>query len=225
MADVSLAILNKNDAEGARVVVPKIDRSRLREIFVVDGNSTDGSIEFFESQDLKVHVESTGGRGGSFRWAAENATGDYLIFLSSDGEEDPNDIPKFIELLDEGADMVIASRMMSGSRHKADGHIKWIHRRLFLRFITFLINVLFKGNLTDCWNGYRAFRLAALRSIPLDANDFMLEAQQTIRFLKAGKMVREFPTREGDRIGGASTNPVLKSGFLHLMMILRERFS
>ncbi len=220
--NVTLAILNRNDVEGCRVVIPQIDRSLFSEIFVVDGNSTDGSQEFFATQNITCFKDITGGRGGAMRFAIAKASGTHLIFLSSDGEEDPKDLPKITQCFAEDADMVIASRLAKGAYHKGQAHWYYLHRLLYLKLITFLINILFKANLTDCWNGYRGFKLEAVRAVPTDAQDFMIEAQQTIRFLKAGYKVVEFPTHEGERVAGQSSNPVLKSGFLHFIMIFQE---
>ncbi|MEQ9115914.1 MAG: glycosyltransferase family 2 protein, partial [Rickettsiales bacterium] len=216
---VSLAIINKNDVIGARYVIPKIKRELFFEIFSVDGGSTDESIEFFKSENINTVVVNAGGRGGAMRHAAQICKGDYIVYLSTDGEEDANDLGKFIELFKNGADMVIASRTAKGAYHKAKSKITYYHRFLFLKFITKLINIFFKGNLTDCWNGYRGFNIKKLKSVDIDAKDFMIEAQQTIRFLKRKYKIFEFPTHEGNRIAGQSSNPIFKSGIGHLWML------
>ena len=221
---VTLAILNKNDVEGARAVIPQVDRSLFHQIFVVDGGSTDGSIEFFKSQGLETHVLTVGGRGGAFRFAREHASGDYLVFLSSDGEENPADLPRFIEAFKQGADLVIASRLGKGAHHKAQAKVTWIHRMIALKGYTYLVNRFFGSQLSDVWNGYRGFKLSALREIPSDAQTFLIEAQTSIRFTKAGKRVMEFPTTEGQRIGGKSTIPIFKMGWAHLVLLFREKY-
>ena len=52
----------------------------------------------------------------------------------------------------------------------------------------------------------------------------MIEAQQTIRFLKKKYKIHEFSTHEGNRIAGQSSNPIIKSGILHLWMLFDEKF-
>lgn len=221
---VSLAIINKNDVEGARDVIPKINKELFIETFAVDGGSTDGSIEFFKSESINTIIVKHGGRGGAMRHAAQICKGDYIVYISTDGEEDANDLGNFIELFESGADMVIASRTAKGAYHKAQSKITYYHRLLFLKFITILINIFFNGNLTDCWNGYRGFNIKKLEFVNIDAKDFMIEAQQTIRFLKKKYKISEFPTHEGNRIGGQSSNPIFKSGFGHLWMLFDEKF-
>ena len=222
--ETSLVILNRNDVAGAKVVLPQIDRSLFSEIFIVDGGSTDGSQALFEELNLKYYSLDQGGRGGAMRFAIEKAKGTHIIFFSTDGEEDPATLTKIIDQFEAGADMVIASRLAPGGKHKAQEKFYWIHRMLYLKFFTFLLNLSFKSSLHDCWNGYRGFKLETLKSIPTDAKDFMIEAQQTMRFLKANKKVVEVPTHEGQRIGGKSGNPIFKSGILHIFMLFKEKF-
>lgn len=221
---ISLAIINRNDVAGARLVIPAIDRNLFFEIFAVDGNSSDGSVDFFNQQNIQTHIIKEGGRGGAMHYAANIAKGDFIIYLSSDGEEDVADLEKFIEKFQQGADMVIASRTMNGAHHKAKEKLGYYHRLLFLKLITALINIFFCGNLTDCWNGYRGFNLKKLRSVEIDAKDFLIEAQQSIRFLKKKFIISEFPTYEKQRVAGNSSNPIFRSGWLHLVMIFREKF-
>lgn len=221
---VTLAIINKNDMVGAKNVIPIINRDLFNFIFVIDGGSEDGSQDYFKSENIVCHEVKNGGRGGAMRYAAKICETDYIVYLSTDGEENPDDLANFINLFKKGADMVIASRTMKGSFHKAQSKITYYHRLLFLKFITKLINIFFHGNLTDCWNGYRGFKIKNLRSTNIDAEDFMIEAQQTIRFLKRGYKISEFPTHEGDRIGGYSTNPILKSGIGHLWILYDEKY-
>ncbi len=222
---VTLALLNHNDLEGLRTVLPRVERKIFCEVFAVDGGSTDGSLNFLRESDFPVYVQPSGGRGGAIRLAVEKAKGDYIVFLSSDGEEDPRDLPKFLECFGLGADMVIASRLKAQGSHKADQEPGYLPRKLYLQFFTKLVNIFFRGSVTDCWNGYRGFRISFFHDLRLDAEGFLLEAQQTIRFLKRGGTLLEFPTREGVRPGGRSGNPILKTGLLHLMMLVKERLS
>ena len=65
----------------------------LDEVLVVDGGSTDGTLEFFESRGVRVIRQERRGRGEAFRLAAQHARNDRLVFFSPDGNEDPDDIP------------------------------------------------------------------------------------------------------------------------------------
>lgn len=219
----ALVVLNRNDADSLDLVLGETDLTCFDRVLGLDGNSTDNSVEIFKKHGVECESNISGGRGGAIKYAINNLTNDFVIFLSSDGEENPAELPKMMFELRNGADLVIASRVGSNeSGFKSDHNILYIHRKLFLLFISTMIQVLFGGKIKDCWNGYRGLAVAKARSLDLDANDFLLEAQMTIRFLKGGGVVREVPTAERPRYFGASQNPAISSGWGHLVLLFKE---
>lgn len=219
----SLVILTRNDVVGLREVYPKLPLDTVNEVFIVDGQSTDDTVAFCKEKGIRVIVQEKLGRGDATRVGTEAAKGDYIIFFSSDGNEDPGDIPVMIALLDNGCDMVIASRTMQGSLHKDYGH--FLKPTLWtLKIFTWIVNVLFRAKLTDLWNGYRAFKRDKLIALKTDADKFLIEAQQTIRALKKKYRIGEFPTRELIRIHGKSQLPKFETGLGHIVLITKEFF-
>ena len=93
----SLIILTYDEIIGIEYFIKKLPLDKVDEYLAIDGGSTDGTIDFFEKQKFPYYVQSKKGRGDAFRLAFEKASGDVLIFFSPDGNEDPNDIPKFID--------------------------------------------------------------------------------------------------------------------------------
>ena len=203
---VSLVILTLNEIDGLRAVYDRIPIQDVDEVFAVDGGSTDGTREFYRDMGLKVIDQRSRGRGEAFRIAFQHASGDALIFYSPDGNEDPTDIPKFAPLLKEGYDLVIASRMMRGARNEEDEDLfrwrKWANQ-MFTRKANFLWN---RGGtfVTDTINGFRAINRTAFEKINLDSVGYTIEYQMSIRAMKLGLRIAEFPTFEGSRIGGES---------------------
>lgn len=219
----ALVILNKNDGESLDRVLNEIQISDFDSVIGIDGNSTDISCQVFEKHNIKYLQNIPGGRGGGIKFAINNVKEERVIFLSSDGEENPSDIASIRRELDLGADLVIASRMAeNNSGFKSDYNMLYIHRKIFLMFITTMINILFHGHVKDCWNGYRGMSVAKARSLNFDAKDFLLEAQITIRFLKAKYVVKEVPTVERARYFGKSQNPAISSGWGHIVLLFKE---
>jgi len=218
---VSLVILNKNDVEGLKTIYPQIPLDCIDEIMVIDGQSKDGSVKYCINNNIEVVVQEKPGRGEAFRIASGKITGEYVIFLSSDGNEDPGDIPEFIRLLDDGNDMVIASRLAKGGKNKDDGKFLPI-RKWMLQVFTWLINSVWRGHITDVWNGYRAFRSDKLRILPLASEGHLIELEQTIHALKLGFNIAEFPTIEGDRVKGVTRNPLIKTGVGLIRVLIKE---
>ena len=225
MTPVTLVILTLNEIDGVTQVVPKLPLHAVDEILVVDGGSTDGTLEFFESRGIRVVRQERRGRGEAFRLAAQHARNDQLVFFSPDGNEDPDDIPRLVEGLAAGYDMVIASRFMTGGRSEDDDKYLFASRRWGNLLFTWLANVLCGrgGWITDTINGYRAVTRAAFQRLAPDAHGYAIEFQMSIRALQLGLRVLEIPTQESPRIGrGVSKLNAIPVGFRFLGVLARE---
>ena len=220
----SLIILTLNEIEGVRALYDRIPFDAVDECFVVDGGSIDGTVEFFRGRGIKVVPQEIKGRGEAFRIAVKRAEGDHLIFFSPDGNEDPGDIPKLLELLAMGYDIAIASRFLSGSQNEEDD-LRFPWRAWANRAFTFIANIIWntsRNYITDTINGYRAIKKEAFNKLNINAPGFVIEYQMSIRAMKLGLKVVEIPTVEGQRIGGVSTSKSIPTGLLFLRFLLKE---
>ncbi len=220
----SLIILTLNEIEGVRALYDKIPFDAVDECFVVDGGSTDGSVEFFRERGIRVVPQEIKGRGEAFRIAVKEAEGDHLIFFSPDGNEDPNDIPKLLELLTKGYDIAIASRFLPGSKNEEDD-LRFPWRAWANKTFTYIANIIWNTNrnyITDTINGYRAIKKEVFNKLNIDAPGFVIEYQMSIRAMKLGLKVVEIPSIEGLRIGGESTAKSIPTGLLFLKHLLIE---
>lgn len=219
----SLIILTRNEISGMKAMLKKIPFKAVDEVFVVDFNSTDGTKELIKKNKIKLINQVKPGRGEAFRLAVAKAKGENLIFFSPDGNEDPQNIPQLLNLLQQGNDLVIASRFLPDSRNEEDDQ--------FLKFrawanqgFTLLVNLFFHGRLTDSINGYRAITKTAFKRLKLDAPGYAIEFQMSMRALKLNYKIVEIPTHEGNRIGGASGSKALPTGLLFIKIFLKELF-
>lgn len=219
----SLIILTRNEISGLKAMLSKIPKNCVDEMFAVDYNSKDGTIEYFKKRGIRVIHQNKAGRAEAFRIGVNHAKGSHLVFFSPDGNEDPRDIPKLLDMLLRGYDLAIASRFMRGGRNEEDDKI--LKFRLWANLcFTFCANIVFHGNVTDSINGYRAIKKDAYDKLYLDANGFAIEYQMTMRAMKLQYTIAEIPTREGDRIGGSSTSYAIPTGIQFVRCLLREIF-
>lgn len=224
---IALCILTRNERECLEVVLPKIPEPGPEVGFdyvcAVDGGSTDGTLEVFEDRGVPVYRQKRMGRGNGFQLAWEEIDADAYIFFSPDGNEDVLDLPKFRPLLEAGFDMVIASRMMKGGVNEEDDRlIKY--RKWGCQALIWIANMLYRreGPFVTDFNGFLALTRDAARLLKLDAADFTIEYQMTIRAFKNRLKIIEFPTVEGQRISGKTGLLVIPGGLRLLRCLVRE---
>lgn len=220
MVNTSLVILTRNEIEGMSVLISKIPFKEVDEYFAVDYKSTDGTVEFLRNNNIPLLKQKNPGRGRAFELASKHAKGEYLIFFSPDGNENPKDIIKLIKA-SKNNDLVIASRFMKGSRNEEDEK-KLKFRKWANQCFSTIANLLWKGKVTDTINGYRIIKKDFYDKLKLNESGFGIEYQMTIRALKLKGRISEIPTIEGDRIGGASTAGSLTTGLRFLKLLFNE---
>ena len=225
---ITLVLLTRNELPCLEIIFPQIPppsgTAGYDRVFAVDGGSTDGTVEFFAGHGIEVIGQSRRGRGDAFLQAFEKAPGDAWIFFSPDGNEAIADLPRFRPILEKGADLVIASRMMKGAVNEEDHQLlkprKWANNAFNL-----LANARFRKSgpyISDSINGYRAITRTAAQTLQLDAMDYTIEYQMTMRALKHGLKIVEFPTVEGQRVAGDTGAPSIPTGIRFLKRLWRE---
>ena len=225
MTPFTLVILTLNEIEGVTHLFPKLPLHLVDEVLVVDGGSTDGTIEFFEARGVQVIRQQRRGRGEAFRLAVRDARNDFLVFFSPDGNEEPADIPQLVEGLSLGYDMVIGSRFMAGGCSEDDDKFLFASRRWGNLTFTWLVSLLFArgARLSDSINGFRAVARAAFVRLRPDAEGYAIEFQMSIRALQLGLRILEMPTHESARIGkGVSKLNAIPVGLKFLRLMLDE---
>ncbi|MFC1616523.1 glycosyltransferase family 2 protein [Patescibacteria group bacterium] len=224
---LALVLLSLNEIDGLKKIYKQIPKDSINEIFAVDGGSTDGTLDFYREHRVPVLKQRSRGRGEAFRQAMKESDADAFIFFSPDGNEDPNDIPKFRDHLNNGFDMVIASRMMKGAFNEEDNQLfKW--RKWANNAFNWLANISFRKQgpyICDTINGFRAIKKDAFQIMNTDGQGHTIEYQTTIRSFKKGLKVKEFPTYEGPRIGGEIKAKSIPTGIRFIKMYLKELFT
>ena len=216
----SLLIFSRNEIDGLTAIFPKIPFNAVDEVIAIDGHSTDGSVEFLQSRGIKVITQTRMGRGNAAIEGINQTSGEIVVFLSSDGNENPADVPKLIEVISD-ADVAVASRFMKGGESDdSDDPIRI--RRFGNRFVTFLVNLIWNAGVTDSTNGLRAIRRPAWNKLGIDSPYHETEFQITIRAAKLGMKIREIPTIEGKRVGGTRYASTRKMAWTFTKALTRE---
>lgn len=214
----TLIIPTLNEIDGVKAIMPTINRSWLDEIIVVDGGSTDGTVEWLKENNWRVIIQEKRGLGNAYRQAHAETTGDIIITFSPDGNSLASRIPDLIAEMKKGYDMVIVSRYLNGAKSEDDDHLTSFGNPLF----TFLINKCFGGKYTDSLVIFRAYKRDLLSRLNIDALHLTYEAQISIRAAKAKLKIGEIPGDEPKRIGGERKMQPFRTGFAILKEIGRN---
>jgi glycosyltransferase involved in cell wall biosynthesis len=185
------------------------------EVVVVDNGSTDGSGELAEAAGARVIHEARRGYGNAYLAGFAAARGKYLVMFDADMTYDAAELPRFVESLVDGADMVIGDRM----RGIQPGAMPWLHRRVGNPALTGLLNRLFGTTVNDAHCGMRAVRRDLLGDLNLRSGGMEFASEMVIRAAKAGVEIRELPIEYHPRQGESKLS-TWRDGWRHLRFLL-----
>jgi glycosyltransferase involved in cell wall biosynthesis len=216
---VSVVIPAKDEARNIGWVLERIPRW-VHEIVLVDGRSTDGTVEVATRARPNIVVvdQESRGKGLALQAGFAAATGDIIVMLDADGSMHPAEISRYVALLGSGFDLVKGSRFMAGA---ASIDITPL-RRVGNSFLLLLTNLLYGTRFTDLCYGYCAFRREILERIGLTAAGFEIETELIVQACAAELRITEVPSLEFPRRHGQSNLRTFRDGSRVLWTLLKE---
>jgi hypothetical protein len=185
------------------------------EVIVVDNGSSDDSAALAEAAGARVVREPRRGYGSACRAGFTAARGRYIIMADGDLTYDFEEIPRFVDELDRGADLVVGDRM----DHIDPGAMSRLHRYVGNPLLSGLLNVLFRTGVRDSQCGMRALRRDALAAMDLRTTGMEFASEMVVRGSKAGLEIRQLPIAYRIR-GGESKLSSFRDGWRHLRFLL-----
>ncbi|WP_328593821.1 glycosyltransferase family 2 protein [Actinomadura macrotermitis] len=217
---VTAVIPTLNEAENLRWLMPRL--TAVDEIVIVDGRSTDGTVEYVLSvrPDAKIISEPPTGKGTAMRQGMAAATGEMIIMLDADGSMDPAEFDSFLALLCRGYDFV------KGTRYGCGGGSDDLTglRRLGNSALTWLANRLYRQRWSDLCYGYVAMRRDAVGRLALRSTGFEIETEMCVNAVRAGLRIAEVASHETERRFGESNLNTWRDGWRVLRTMVRLRF-
>ncbi len=231
--DLSVVIPTKNEAQNIAWVLERLP-SCADEVILVDGQSTDGTVDVARRvrPDIRVIDERRPGKGAALRAGFTAARGDFIVMLDADGSMDPAEIEGFCKLLRErrsGRRGRCAGDydFVKGSRFTVGGGTSdmTILRRMGNAALLTLTNRLYGVRFTDLCYGLCGFRRDVLEELDLKADGFEIETEMIVRAVKTGARIGEIPSFESPRLNGESNLNTWRDGTRVLATLVRERVS
>ena len=187
------------------------------EVIVVDDHSTDRTAEIARGFGATVVANrGRGGKGMALRAGFAAARGEILAMLDADYSHRAEDLPLFLDALQDGVGLVIGSRVIGGSEEYT--HI----RALGNVFLSATLGVCTGRYLSDALNGFKVFRREIFTTCPFTAPSFEIEIEIIANTLRCGYRIAEVSSHERARAGGEMKSRVVRHGTRFLLRILWE---
>ena len=214
---VSIVLPAFNEAAGLAELLPKLTKLYPeKEILVINDGSTDDTVLVCEENNVKViSYPYSQGNGAAIKAGCRHASGDIIIFMDADGQHAAEDIPRLLEKLEHGYDMVVGARRL-------DTHSSML-KRLGNSFFNRFASIMTGHSIMDLTSGFRAVRKDIFSQfLYLMPNGFSYPTTSTMAFFRSGNPVGYVPIHAGSRTQGTSSNiKVIKDGFRFLLIILK----
>jgi glycosyltransferase involved in cell wall biosynthesis len=160
------------------------------EVVVVDNGSSDRSVALATAAGARVVRHDVRGYGAALRRGIHEALGKYVVMGDADNTYDYAELGRFVALLDQGADLVIGSRLR-GRIHP--GAMPWSHRWIGTPVLTFVLNRFFAARISDANCGMRGFRKEAIERLDLQADGMEFASEMVIRAAQRRFRIAETP--------------------------------
>ncbi|MDM1344496.1 glycosyltransferase family 2 protein [Acinetobacter pseudolwoffii] len=215
MMKISIVLPAKNESGAIGPTIERIKQlSIAHEIIVVNDDSTDSTQAVAEHAGATVvtHPYSKG-NGAAIKTGTRTATGDVIIFMDADGQHDPQDIPRLLEQIEQGYDLVVGARKKGSQASVGRG----IANALYNNLATYMT----EQKVEDLTSGFRAVRADKFREfLYLLPNGFSYPTTSTMAFFRAGYSVTYVPIHAAKRIGKSHIQP-LKDGVRFFLIIFK----
>lgn len=193
------------------------------EIIVVNDHCYDKTVEKVEeliSENKKIRLvrnEKRPGFGMAVRCGLDHYTGDAVAIYMADASDSPEDLVKYFEEVENGAECVFGSRFMKGS--KVVDYPK--HKYLLNRCVNFFIKIVFGHRYNDTTNAFKCYRREVIEGCrPFISRHFNLTVELPLKVLIRGYKFNVIPISWTNRAAGISKLKLKEMGSRYFFMFL-----
>ena len=208
--DITVVLPTLNEEEAIERVIRELKQTGYRNILVVDGYSTDGTVKVAESNGAYVVFQHSSGKCGAVETAVENLKTPFMLVMDGDYTYDPKDIDSFLAHA-EMYDQII------GVRANGRENIPLLNR-FGNWLITKVFNTLMGTKLSDVCSGMYLISSDAANRLELNTKGFDVEVEIVAQTATDGR-VTEVPIAYRKRVGSQKL-----SSWRHGFQIVRTVF-
>ncbi|MFZ3058418.1 MAG: S-layer glycoprotein N-glycosyltransferase AglJ [Candidatus Methanoperedens sp.] len=199
--EVCILIPTLNEEKTIEGIIKEFKSMGFPDILVIDGHSTDGTVEKAKNAGARVVIQSGTGKGQAVSQAFRLITSKYVVMIDGDGTYLPEEVDKILEPVVSGhADHVIGNRFANYQKGAFTG-LNLFGNRILNKIFGFAYGIW----LEDILSGYRAFNNNAIKQIELNRTGFEVETEITVECVKKDLKIVEVPITYLARVSGAAT--------------------
>lgn len=221
---ISLCLIVFNELQGCIKDVPCLPFSEFEEVYAIDGGSKDGTAEYLESMNIPVYLQPKKGLNAAYIHAFEKTTCDAVVVFFPKSTIAPSSLNNFRPLLENGFDVVVASRNINGARNEEDGKLLK-PRKCGVLALAGIAALLWRRDgyfVRDILHGYKGMTVPAFKQIaPLD-HGLTIDLEIVIHSYKHRLKTIEFPVTESARTYGKTKFKILPTGIQLFKQLWKE---
>jgi dolichol-phosphate mannosyltransferase len=194
------------------------------EIILINDNSSDTTPEIIKglmdnNSNIKtINRKPPGGFGRAIRSGLELVSGEAVVICMADSSDDPLDVIKYYNKLEEGYDCVFGSRFIKGSRVENYPMIKLLVNRI----VNKIIQWLFFCKFNDLTNAFKIYRTEVIRTCgPYRACHFNITLELSLGALARKYSICQVPINWYGRTWGSSNLSLRKMGRRYLATLIK----
>jgi dolichol-phosphate mannosyltransferase len=228
MKKITVLLPMYNEEKSAEPMI-KLITKRLKghkiphEILVVNDGSTDKTHEVLKKlrrnirQVRVINHKTNIGLGGALETGFKNAKTDLIVTMDADLTQDPMHIAEMLEEIENGHDMIIASRYING------GGMSGVppHRVVVSRLANMVFAVLFGIPVKDMTSGFRCYKRSMLKGVTVKDKGFASQLEILVKYSKKDPKIKEIPFVLVSRTTGESKFDLPKVATRYFMTVQR----
>jgi len=205
--DVCVLVPTLNEEDAIAEVIGEFRAMGFENILVIDGHSSDRTVELAKEAGARVVVQSGKGKGQALKEAFDLIESEYIVMIDGDGTYLPSEVHLLL-------DPVLAGRADHAMGNRFGNLQKGALTRLNSagnRLINFFFRLIYGVPLNDILTGYRAFTRDGVGRLDLTMTGFEIETEMTVDSVKKGLAIAEVPITYRARSRGTQTklNPIM----------------